>query len=111
MDGALGIGVSLLILWAAADIVRSSASPLLGESVDPATEMRVADLVHREHPDAGDVHHLHVHRYGAKAELTVHVRLPGTMSVEEAHAISRRMEARLAGELGVTATVHIEPHA
>lgn len=111
VDGALGIGVSLLILWAAVDIVRSSASPLLGEAVDPVTEMRIADLLRREHPDVGDVHHLHVHRYGAKAELTVHVRLPALMSVEEAHAISQRMEERIAGELGITATVHVEPHA
>jgi cation diffusion facilitator family transporter len=111
MDGVLGVGVSLLILWAAVDIVRSSASPLLGEAVDPVTEHRVADAIRREYPGAEDVHHLHVHRYGGNVELTVHVRLPGAMTVEESHAISQRMEQRLAGELGIVATVHVEPAA
>jgi cation diffusion facilitator family transporter len=109
MDGALGIGVSLLILWAAVDIVRTSASPLLGEAVDSVMEQRVADAIRREYPGVEDVHHLHVHRYGRNVELTVHVRMPAGMTVEEAHGISQRMEARLADELGIVATVHVEP--
>jgi cation diffusion facilitator family transporter len=111
MDGALGIGVSLLILWAAIEIVRGSASPLLGESVDAGTEQRVADAIRREYPAVEDVHHLHVHRYGRNVELTVHVRLPAGMTVEKAHGISQRMETRLADELGIVATVHVEPRA
>jgi cation diffusion facilitator family transporter len=109
IDGALGIGVSLLILWTAVEIVRGSASPLLGEAVDAVAEQRISDTIRREHPAVEDVHHLHVHRYGRNVELTVHVRLPARMSVEEAHGISQRMERRLADELGIAATVHVEP--
>lgn len=111
MDGALGIGVSLLILWAAFDIVRSSASPLLGESVDRVTERRVAEAIRAEYPAVEDVHHLHVHRYGKAVELTVHVRLPAHMSVEEAHEICQRMERRILDGLGIVATVHVEPRS
>lgn len=109
MDGALGIAVSLLILWTALDIVRGSSSPLLGESVDRVTEARVAEAIRAEYPAVEDVHHLHVHRYGTNVELTVHVRLPARMTVAEAHAISQRMEQRLGGDLGIVATVHVEP--
>ncbi len=111
MDGALGIAVSLLILWTAIEIVRGSASPLLGESVDRVMEARVADAIRAEHPAVEDVHHLHVHRYGSNVELTVHVRLPAHMSVQEAHDISQRMERRIHDELGIVATVHVEPRA
>jgi cation diffusion facilitator family transporter len=111
MDGVLGIGVSLLILWTAVDIVRGSASPLLGESVDAVTGQRIADAIRLEYPAVEDVHHLHVHRYGSNVELTVHVRLPAHMTVEEAHGICQRMETRLADELGIVATVHVEPRA
>jgi cation diffusion facilitator family transporter len=111
IDGALGIGVSLLILWTAIEIVRGSASPLLGESVDAVTEQRITGAIRREYPAVEDVHHLHVHRYGSNVELTVHVRLPAGMTVEEAHGISQRMERRLADELGIMATVHVEPRA
>jgi cation diffusion facilitator family transporter len=109
MDGALGIAVSLLILLTAIDIVRGSASPLLGESVDQVTEAHVADAIRAEYPAVQDVHHLHVHRYGRNVELTVHVRLPARMTVEAAHAISQRMETRIADDLGIVATVHVEP--
>ena len=50
-----------------------------------------------------------MHRYGRNVQLTVHVRLPARMTVEEAHGISQRMERRLADELGIAATVHVEP--
>ena len=109
IDGALGIAVSLLILWTAVGIVRGSSSPLLGEAVDAVAEQRIADAIRREYPAVEDVHHLHVHRYGRNVELTVHVRLPARMTVEEAHGISQRMERRLADELGIAATVHVEP--
>jgi cation diffusion facilitator family transporter len=111
MDGALGIAVSMLILWTAIDIVRGSASPLLGESVDQVTEAHVADAIRAEYPAVEDVHHLHMHRYGRNVELTVHVRLPARMTVEEAHAISQRMENRILHGLGIVATVHVEPRA
>jgi cation diffusion facilitator family transporter len=109
IDGALGIGVSLLILWAAVGIVRGSSSILLGEA--PSEELRRAILasVHKEHPQVEDVHHLHLHRYGPIVELTLHLRLPPVMSVERSHEISHCIEERLREELELETTVHIEP--
>ena len=111
VDGALGIGVSLLIIWAAVGIVRGSSSILLGEA--PSEELRGAILasVHKEYSQVGDVHHLHLHRYGNNVELTLHLRLPPAMSVEQSHEISHRIEERLRAELELETTVHIEPSA
>jgi len=109
IDGALGIGVSALILWAAVDIVRSTSSILLGEAPDEQMRRAVLELVHREHPEVDDVHHLHLHRYGNKVEITLHLRLPPAMSVGQAHEISHHIEDRLRQVLQVEATVHIEP--
>ncbi len=109
MDGALGIGVSLLILWAAVDIVRSTSSTLLGEAPSEELQHAVLAVVHEEYPQVNDVHHLHLHRYGHNVELTLHLRLPPAMSVEQSHEISHRIEARLRTELALEATVHIEP--
>jgi cation diffusion facilitator family transporter len=109
IDGALGIGVSLLILWAAVDIVRNTSSILLGEA--PSEELRRAVLavVQKEYPLADDVHHLHLHRYGQIMELTLHLRLPPAMSVGQSHEIGQRIEERLRSELKLEPTVHIEP--
>ena len=109
MDGALGIGVSLLIVWAAVGIVRSSSSILLGEAPDEEMKRSVLAAVRQEYPSVNDVHHLHLHRYGSNMELTLHVRLPPAMSVGQSHEIARRIEERLRSELKLEPTVHIEP--
>jgi len=109
IDGALGIGVSLLIIWAAVGIVRSSSSILLGEAPDEEMKRAVLTSVHKEYPQVEDVHHLHLHRYGHNVELTLHLRLPPAMSVGQSHEISRRIEERLRSELKLEPTVHIEP--
>jgi cation diffusion facilitator family transporter len=109
IDGALGIGVSLLILWAAVDIVRSSSSILLGEAPTEELKRAVLAVVQREYPLVDDVHHLHLHRYGSNMELTLHLRLPPTMSVGQSHEIGHRIEERLRSELAIEPTVHIEP--
>jgi len=109
IDGALGIGVSLLILWAAVDIVRGTSSILLGEAPNEELKSAILASVHKEHPQVADVHHLHLHRYGQNLELTLHLRLPRTMSVGQSHEISRRIEERLRAELKLETTVHIEP--
>lgn len=109
IDGALGVGVSLLILWAAVGIVRSSSSILLGEAPDEGLKRAVLAVVKREYPLVDDVHHLHLHRYGSTMELTLHLRLPPAMSVGQSHEIGHRIEERLRSELALEPTVHIEP--
>lgn len=109
VDGVLGIGVSLLIIWAAVDIVRSSSSILLGEAPTGDFEHAILEVVRKAYPTAADVHHVHAHRYGHHVEVTLHLRLPDTMSVRESHEISRRIEARLRQELALETTVHVEP--
>ena len=109
VDGVLGIGVSLLIIWAAVGIVRDSSSVLLGEA--PTDELRrsILAVVRKEYPGAGDLHHVHVHSYGPHLEVTLHLRLPEVMSVGESHQIISRIESRLRSELGLELTVHVDP--
>jgi divalent metal cation (Fe/Co/Zn/Cd) transporter len=91
------------------DIVRSTSSILLGEAPSEELQRAVLAVVREEYPQVNDVHHLHLHRYGHNVELTLHLRLPPAMSVEQSHEISHRIEARLRTELKLEATVHIEP--
>jgi cation diffusion facilitator family transporter len=109
VDGALGIGVSLLIVWTAISIVRGTSSTLLGEAIDEEMRRAVLETVRKECPEVNDVHHIHVHRYGNAIELTLHIRVPGSMSVSESHGISMRLEDRLRRDLSMETTVHIEP--
>jgi divalent metal cation (Fe/Co/Zn/Cd) transporter len=55
------------------------------------------------------VHHIHVHRYGERAEVTFHVRFPEGTSLEHAHRVASDLEERIRQSLGVEATIHLEP--
>ncbi|MCX6356582.1 MAG: cation diffusion facilitator family transporter, partial [Candidatus Aureabacteria bacterium] len=109
IDGTLGIGVSLLIFYAAFDIIRSATSASLGEAHSTDMEQRIRDIVAATAADAGDIHHLHLHRYGNHAELTLHLCFPPRMKIEDAHTISARVKYALKDALGVETTIHLEP--
>lgn len=109
LDGLLGAGVSLLILHASYDIVRSSASYLMGEVPSEEKVGRVHSLVKKEFPELDGIHHVHVHQYGDHHEVTAHLTVPGTMSVDEAHTIASRIEEIVEQEFNGDATVHVEP--
>lgn len=109
LDGVLGIGVSLLILHASYDIIRSSASYLMGEAPSEEKVDRVHSQVRKEFPELRGIHHVHVHQYGDHHEVTAHLTVPSTMSVDEAHSIASRIEEIVRQEFNGDATVHIEP--
>jgi cation diffusion facilitator family transporter len=109
IDGALGIAVALLILYASVDIFRASSSILLGEAPDPQIAASVRAIVSEVCGRATDVHHLHVHSYGMHHEITLHFRLPEATTVHESHRIASLVEQTIKATLGYEATVHVEP--
>lgn len=109
MDGVLGIGVSLLILYATVTIIRNAASYLIGESPSPDLKKKINDMLRDSGESSVKLHHLHFHDYGPHREITVHIHLPGEMSVGEAHTFATRIERLLREKLQLEATIHIDP--
>lgn len=109
IDGVLGLIVSGLILYAAFTIVREAANTLLGERPDSDTLARIKAITCECSPGTSDLHHFHLHRYGDHVELTMHVRVPGAMTVQAAHEYASRVEEKIRNEFGFEVTVHIEP--
>ncbi len=109
LDGALGVGVSLLIAYAAYDIIRSAASVSMGEAHSPDLERRIKGIIAAVAPEVTDAHHIRAHKYGDHVELTLHLCFPPAMTIEEAHAVAGRIKHALRRELGVEPTTHLEP--
>jgi cation diffusion facilitator family transporter len=59
----------------------------------------------------GDIstHHFHLHGLGPKTELSFHVRVDGSTTVEDAHALATRLEIAVKEAFGFETTIHIEP--
>jgi cation diffusion facilitator family transporter len=111
VDGVMGILISLLILYATFDILRSAAAALLGEKPTEDLEARLRAVISGASRAATNFHHLHVHTYGEHREYTFHLGFPPGMRLDEAHAQASRVEEAIRGRMGAEATVHIEPVA
>ena len=109
IDGVLGIAVAALILYAAVEIIRDTAKVFLGEAAGAKLTQDIMDIVQQEAPDVVMVHHIHVHRYGHHAEVTLHVHLPDNYRLKQAHDVVTSLETVLRTTLKVEPTIHVEP--
>lgn len=109
IDGVLGIMVSLLILYAAFDILKQTANSLIGEEIEDGLVENINEALSEIAPEISSAHHFHSHRYGDHEEVTMHLRMPGEYSLSEAHALATKVEKRLRKKFQIEPTIHFEP--
>lgn len=110
MDGALGAFVGAMLIYVAWTILRTAGNKLLGESVPDETIAAIENIVNRESENSVEnLHHFHIHVYGEHREITFHMRMDPETTLRDAHACGTRIEKAIAEELGIAATIHIEP--
>lgn len=109
IDGVLGIVVALMILYAAYEILKDAINNLMGVAPTKKLIDRIRGVASKEIGFDPDIHHIHLHSYGNHKELTFHIRLPNKMDVETSHSITRSLEKSIKTNLGMVATIHVEP--
>jgi len=109
LDGVLGVVVSAIIIATAIKLVIETASEILGKAPSEEDLKKLEKIVYETSPLVKDVHHVHIHKYGAHIEVTLHVRLDPVMSLNMAHEIATQIEKNIREKLGWEATVHVEP--
>ncbi len=109
IDGGAGIFVSAFILRGGFESLKEILTPIIGGKADPELLDGIKKIV-TESPDVIDVHDLIVHSYGAKKFfVSMHVELPATLTLLEAHEIIDRLERKLQATFGVYVTLHVDP--
>ena len=111
VDGPAGLVVSLLIAWSAIDIMRKTATLLIGGK--PSSEL--TGLISSRIMEADDrilgVHDLIVHDYGPGSLFaTAHVELDSRESFLEAHLIVDCVERKLLREFDIHLLLHADPY-
>ncbi len=109
IDGILGILVSLLIFHAAFEILKETFNSLLGEKPEKEITEKVMHICKNELTREVYPHHIHIHNYGSHTEMTLHIKLSKNMSLGESHDIASQIEDTLRKQLGIEATIHMEP--
>ncbi len=111
VDAASGLLVSGLVIYTGYQLGRGAASVLIGERADPAVVDQITSLATGV-SGVENVHGISVHDYGGGQTLvSLHIRVDEGLHVRESHGIAEDVEATLENDLGVQATVHVEPYS
>lgn len=110
LDPLAAIIVSFFILKAAYGLIVQATNELLESSLPEDVEAQMVALA-AEEEGVADIHNLRTRRLGNKIAIEMHVRMPGEMSLYEAHEKATRIEKRLREQFGEQTHIalHLEP--
>lgn len=109
IDGFVGAGVALVVMWAGVGIAKDTLEPLIGEAIDPDVYDEIKRFVESYEGIQG-THDLIVHNYGpGRSMASIHAEVPNDVDIEQSHEIIDRIEREAARELGLFLVIHMDP--
>jgi cation diffusion facilitator family transporter len=110
LDAILAALVGVTILWSGWQLIRQSVIGLMDVAVEPRTLTMIRELISSNAEGAIEAHDIRTRQAGRMMFIEFHLVVPGTMSVEVAHTICDRIEARLRAAVeNAQITIHVEP--
>ena len=108
-DAYMGIIVAVLILVAGIKILNETKNSILGSPPEQEVVDAVASLA-LSYPEILGIHDMVIHNYGVGNTIaSLHAEVDGTANIFDTHDVIDNLEKRLFDELGVRATVHMDP--
>ena len=109
LDGIMGLGVAVFILYSGWGLARETVSPLLGEGAAPELRRKILDLVEADGRVLG-YHDLMVHDYGpGRQYASLHVEMDHKMDPLLCHEIIDQMEWQCLRDHGIHLVIHYDP--
>lgn len=111
LDPLIAIVVALNIIWTGFQLVSRSVSGLMDASL-PARELKLIEEVMKKYRSQRVTFHaLRTRQAAARQFVSVHMLVPGRMTVHDAHHLAEDFESDIRNALGgvVTVFTHLEP--
>ena len=109
IDGFMGLGVALFILYSGAMLAKETISPLLGETASPQLRELIVGIVSSE-PEVLGYHDLLVHDYGPGQRFaSMHVEMDQKEDPLLCHELIDNLERRCLQEHNVHLVIHYDP--
>lgn len=111
IDPLVAIAVAVNILWTGSKLIRQSVGGLMDEG-NPELEQHIRSILDAEVRNHGlQYHELRYRRSGTSVWIELHLLLPRTMRLEEAHRHATEIEAVVISSLKnhVNVITHLEP--
>lgn len=109
IDAIVGLLVSVMILVAGIRTLNETKNSILGEAPIKETVDSIMKIV-SEYPEIIGTHDLIVHNYGPGHYIaTLHAEVDGNGDIYFLHDVIDNVEKRLASELNIICTIHLDP--
>lgn len=109
IDAAMGLVVSALIIWAGIKILNETKNAILGERPTDDVVSGINEII-AQYPDALGIHDMVVHNYGVGRTIaSLHIEVDGKGDIFRLHDTIDNIERHLERELGIHATIHMDP--
>ena len=109
LDAYMGVIVAILILIAGIKILLETKNSILGEAPSEEIVQEIYRVV-SQYPLAIGIHDLIVHNYGPGHVIaSLHLEVDGKEDIYVIHDMADNVEQHLRRELGIEATVHMDP--
>lgn len=109
-DPLFGVAIALYILWSALSIVRESSAVLMDKELPLEVSERMLQLA-LDVPGVLDAHDLRTRMSGTRWFVQLHLDLPASLSLQEAHDLCEAAEFAIRAEFPrAEVLVHADPH-
>lgn len=109
IDGAIGLCVSVFVLFSGVGILKDVLSPLIGQAPPKKLVEDIKQIMLEEEYIVG-VHDVIVHEYGATHVIaSAHAEMPADVDVIKLHSAIDRAEKTIFSKLNVDMCIHIDP--
>lgn len=109
LDGWMGLGVALFILYSGFGLVRDTISPMLGHAPDPQFVAAIREKI-LGYPGVLGTHDLMIHDYGPGRQFaSVHVEMAAEDDVIASHDVIDNIERDFLRDEGLHIIVHFDP--
>ena len=110
MEPIASLVICAFILKAALDIFRDATEKMVDRACDSETEQRLADCV-LEQPEIQGIDSLQTREFGSRIYVDLEIRLDGSMSLYDAHAVAEAVHDRIEREFPSVKhiMVHVNP--
>ena len=110
LDPVAAVIVSFFIMKVAVQLLIPCVDELLEKSLPAEVEDEILKTI-LSFPGISSPHHLRTRRIGSYCAIEVHVRMDGSISLEEAHETATAVENKLKRQFGkgTLVSIHVEP--
>jgi cation diffusion facilitator family transporter len=110
LDPVVALAVAVNIIWTGILLLRRSVSGLMDESVSKEDCAKIQSVMQRYRRKGFDFHALRTRQAASRIFISVHILVPGNLSVHDAHHLAEDFEKEISSIFGdVSVTTHLEP--